>query len=92
MRDEPKGSDLRTASTEEMSDAMQEGVRSALQDHKRAGRSVVVWDWENQRVSTVPPDQIEIPAEASPQPSGPAEIESIAPPRSDPPAPAPQHP
>lgn len=94
MRDEPsEGVDLRTASTEEITAAMQKGVQAALRDHKQSGRAVVVWDWENDRVATVAPDQIEVTDETAPQTSGPVDIEPIAHPTTfDPPAPAPHHP
>ncbi|MDD4890052.1 MAG: hypothetical protein PHU85_08985 [Phycisphaerae bacterium] len=36
--------------------AMGEGVRAALLEHKRAGRSIVVW--ENGKVVTLPPEKI----------------------------------
>lgn len=58
-----EGIDLRTASTAEITEAMARGVQAALSDHKRAGRSIVVWDWENGRVAHVPPDQIDEPAD-----------------------------
>lgn len=94
MRDEPtEGVDLRTATTEQITEAMQRGVRAALRDHKLAGRSVVVWDWENERVVAVPPDEIEVPGEAAPQPTGHVDIEPVAHPTTiDPPALAPHHP
>lgn len=35
-----------------------EGVRKAVKEHKKAGRSIAVW--RNGRVEKIPPEQIEI--------------------------------
>jgi hypothetical protein len=56
------GLDLRTASGQEVNEAMAHGVFDALKRHKEAGRSVVVW--EDGRIVHVPPDEIVIPDNA----------------------------
>ena len=58
------GLDLRTASVEQINTLMRQGAIQALREHKRAGHSVIVWDRENDRIVTVPPEEIEIPEEA----------------------------
>ena len=60
--------DLWTASAEEISEVMKRGVAAALREHKRAGRSIVVW--EDGNIVTVPADQIVVPDES------PSDIES----------------
>ncbi len=53
----------RDATGEEIRRAMEHAVFAALREHKRIGNPVAVWDWENDRVAIVPPEQIELPAE-----------------------------
>jgi len=50
--------DLLTAPTDVLLDRMQQGVRLALAEHKRAGRSIIVWDEATQKTIELPPDQI----------------------------------
>ena len=61
MRDDGKGilGDW-DATGSEIRDAMEVAVRKAILEHKRAGRSVVVWDGENDRIVELQPEQIEI--------------------------------
>lgn len=61
--------DLRTATAEQINQAMTLGTIEALRKHE-AGHSVVVWDREHDRIVIVPPDQITLP-EADPPVNGP---------------------
>ncbi len=61
--------DFELASGEEINRLIAQGVRRALAEHKRAGRSIVVWDRERDRIVTVPPEQIMIP-EDGPEATG----------------------
>jgi hypothetical protein len=56
--------DLRTATDEQIRSAFARGVRAALREHKRAGRSVVVWDREKDHIVILRPDQIDVPDES----------------------------
>ena len=57
---------------------MQLGARRALAEHKRAGRSVVVWDETNQRAVELSPDQIpDFDDQASRADPAPAAPESV---------------
>ncbi len=58
----------RDASHEEIRQAMGHAIRAALRDHKRAGNPVAVWDWENERVVIVPPEEIVVPDEGAVEP------------------------
>ena len=44
---------------------MTRGTIQALREHKRAGNSIAVWDWENDRFRIIPADEIAIPEEES---------------------------
>lgn len=52
------------ATSGEIGQAMQHAVADALREHKRAGRSVVMWDREKRKVVEVPPEEIIVPDEA----------------------------
>jgi hypothetical protein len=59
MKNEARGSlNLRTASMEEVAEAISYGVRKALAHHKRIGNPVVVWDRETKQIVTIPPEGI----------------------------------
>lgn len=51
------------ATAEEINWAMNIALIDALRKHKQAGNSVVVWDRENDRIVTVPPEEIVVPEE-----------------------------
>ena len=53
----------RDATTEEIRDSMNLGVMRALREHKRLGNPIVVWDYENERIVTIPPEEIVVPDE-----------------------------
>jgi hypothetical protein len=53
------GLDLRSATGIEINHAMSRGVFAALSEHRRAGRSVVVW--ENNQVVHLSPERIDAP-------------------------------
>jgi len=53
------------ANGEEIRRAMGHAISAALGEHKRAGNSVAVWDWKNERVEIVPPEEIVVPDEAA---------------------------
>jgi hypothetical protein len=55
--------DLRTATGEEITKVFARGVRAALREHKQAGRSVVIWDREKDRIVILRADQINVPDE-----------------------------
>jgi hypothetical protein len=64
MRDQGREElDLRTATGQEIEQAMTRGVKAALREHKRAGNPVAIWDRENDRVILVPPEEIVLPDE-----------------------------
>lgn len=48
------------ATTEEICDAMNVGVRQALAEHKRIGNSVAVWDNETGEVRLLSPEEIPV--------------------------------
>jgi hypothetical protein len=50
--------DLRTASIDELVEAMNRGVRRALREHKRAGNPIVVWDRDTDTIVTLRPEEI----------------------------------
>ena len=52
------------ATSEEIREALGHAISAALREHKRAGRSVVMWDREHDRIMIVPPDEIVIPDDA----------------------------
>ncbi len=56
--------DLKTANGETVNELLRTASREVLLDHKRAGQSVVVWDRENDRILTIPPEQIPDEADA----------------------------
>jgi hypothetical protein len=62
--------DLRTATADQINQAMTLGTIEALRQHQEAGHSVVVWDREHDRIVIVPPDEITLP-EGSPPANGP---------------------
>ncbi len=66
MNDDEKGI-LRDwdASGAEIRQAMGHAISAALGEHKRAGNSVAVWDWETERVVIVPAHEIVVPDEAA---------------------------
>lgn len=49
------------ATGEQIRDVLQQAVNLALREHKQAGHSIVVWDRVEDRIVTLPADQIEIP-------------------------------
>ncbi len=55
--------DLGTATPEEINRTMARGVSQALQEHRCAGRSIVVWDREHDHAVIIPPEQIVLPDE-----------------------------
>jgi hypothetical protein len=57
-RKPPDPLDLRTATMDEVAEAISYGVRKALAHHKRIGNFVVVWDRETGQIIEVPPDKI----------------------------------
>jgi hypothetical protein len=54
-----------SATDEEVAEAMEKAIYEALRHHKRSGVPVAVWDWENDRVVIVPPEEIIVPDETS---------------------------
>jgi hypothetical protein len=50
--------DMRTATNDEIVEAMNRGVRKALREHKLAGNPIVVWDRDTNTILTVPPEEI----------------------------------
>lgn len=56
-----QGLDLRTATGQEINDAMCKGVRAALRRHKAAGVPIVVW--KNGQIVHIPAEEIEAPDE-----------------------------
>jgi hypothetical protein len=83
MRDDGKGIlGNWDATGREVRDAMEVAVRKAILEHKRAGRSVVVWDRENDRIVTLSPEQIEVadePGEPAARPNNGGHIQPITP-------------
>jgi predicted ABC-type ATPase len=66
MRDEGEGIlGNWDATGSEIRDAMEVAVRKALLEHKRAGRSVVVWDRENDRIVELKAEQIDVEEDTS---------------------------
>lgn len=64
MNDHGKGILGRMDATgEEIADAMGFAFRQAAREHKRAGNPLPTWDWENNRVVMVPPEEIQVPDE-----------------------------
>jgi hypothetical protein len=62
MRDQGRDElDLRTATGQQIEQAMTRGVIAALRAHKRAGNSVAIWDRANGRVILVPSEEIIVP-------------------------------
>jgi len=60
MTDHPADDlDLRSSSVEQITKRMRQGVRQALYEHKQAGRSVIVWDREKDRIETLSAAEIE---------------------------------
>ena len=55
--------DLATASASELARVMNLGVADALEEHKRNGIPIVVWDRKTNRILTLSPEQITIPGE-----------------------------
>ncbi len=64
MRDDGKGilGDW-DATGAEIRDALEVAVQEALREHKRSGRSVVVWDRETDQTVILGPDQIDVPGD-----------------------------
>jgi hypothetical protein len=61
------------ATGREIRNAMEVAVRKALLEHKKSGRSVVVWDRENDRIVELEPEQLDIsegPSEPASNPHG----------------------
>ncbi len=55
----------RDATDEEIAEVMGYAIEDALRAHKRAGVPIAVWDWENNRVVIVPPEEIVVPDEST---------------------------
>lgn len=49
------------ATGEQIRRAMGHAIAKTLSEHKEAGRSVVMWDREHDRIVIVPPDEINVP-------------------------------
>jgi hypothetical protein len=49
------------ADDDAIADVMGDAIADALEEHKRAGVSIAVWDWDRNCVEIVPPEEIEIP-------------------------------
>jgi len=45
----------------EICEVLKIAVQKALREHKKAGRSVVVWDREKDHIVILRPDQIDVP-------------------------------
>lgn len=61
------------ATGNEVRDALEVAVQNALREHKRAGRSVVVWDREKDEIVVLKPEEIDVPDEPAgtdPHPNG----------------------
>jgi len=43
---------------DKVNDGIRRGIRRAVLEHKKAGRSIAVW--KNGRVETIPPEQIDV--------------------------------
>jgi len=51
----------REATDEQIADEMGHAISDALREHKRIGNPVAVWDWEQNRVVVIPPEEIIVP-------------------------------
>lgn len=49
------------ADDDEVAEAMGHAISDALREHRRAGVSIAVWDWDQDRVVIVPPEEIVVP-------------------------------
>lgn len=64
------------ATDEEVAEAMVHAIDKALLAHKRAGVPIAIWDEEAKRVVLVPPEEIEVPEDATePQELGDSVVE-----------------
>lgn len=49
------------ADDDAVAEVMNDAIADALEEHKRAGVSIAVWDWDRNCVAIVPPQDIVIP-------------------------------
>lgn len=68
MKDKGRGilGNIENVTSDDIRQAMEAAIYDALRDHKRAGNPIAVWDWENECVKIIPPEEIVIPEDDSP--------------------------
>ena len=53
------------ADDDAIAEAMGHAISDALREHRRAGVSIAVWDWDQERVVITPPEEIVVADDAA---------------------------